>query len=170
MKTTCKSFLIVCICLLQSIATYGQISTKEAPVSFGVQNLSAKSILPAANKVMPVLNMALINQEDKSDEANGLPPRFGYPHPVNYNLTNSGEWTTLANGDKIWRLHIESAAALSINLLYDKFWLPEGVKLFIYSQDKTKHIGAFTAANNKGSKTVLRGFATGLIYSDKITL
>jgi hypothetical protein len=167
---TYKSILIISMCLSHCIATSGQISPKEAPVSFGVQNLSAKSILPAANKVMPALNMALINQEDERDEANGLPPRFGYPHPVNYNLTNSGEWTTLANGDKIWRLNIESAGALSINLLYDRFWLPEGAKLFIYSQDKTKHIGAFTAANNKGGKTVLRGFATGLIYSDKITL
>ncbi|MDR2425074.1 MAG: hypothetical protein LBD59_10195, partial [Prevotellaceae bacterium] len=67
---------------------------------------------------MPALNMALIYQEDESDEANGLPPRFGYSHPVNYDLTNSGEWTTLANGDKIWRLNIECAGALSINLLY----------------------------------------------------
>jgi hypothetical protein len=167
---TYKSVLVISICLLYRIATFGQISTKEMPASFGVQNLSAKSVLPAANKVMPALNMALINQEDESDEASGLPPRFGYPHPVNYDLTNSGEWTTLANGDKIWRLNIESAGALSINLLYDKFYLPEGAKLFIYSQDKTKHIGAFTSANNKGSKTVLRGFATGLIYSDKITL
>jgi hypothetical protein len=73
MKTTHKSFLIICICLLQCIATFGQISTKEAPVSFGVQNLSAKSLLPTANKVTPALNMTLINQEDESDEANGLP-------------------------------------------------------------------------------------------------
>jgi hypothetical protein len=104
---TYKSFLIVIIVLQFIICnTYGQISTKELPVSFNTQSLSAKSIIPAANKIMPTLNMTAIHQEDASDEANGLPPRFGYPHPVNYNLNNSGEWISLPNGDKIWRLNI----------------------------------------------------------------
>lgn len=58
--------------------------------------------------------------------------------------------------------------ALSINLLYDKFWLPDGAKLFVYSADKRQAIGAFTSANNKGTKEELRGFATDLIYSDDI--
>jgi len=150
--------------------THGQISTKELPVSFGIQNLSTKSVLPAANKILPALNMSEIRMEDERDEVAGLPPRFGYPTPVNCNLNNSGEWTKLSNGDRIWRLNIECEKALSINLLYDKFWLPEGAKLFVYSQDKTKHIGAFTSVNNKGTEKEVRGFATGLIYSDKITL
>jgi hypothetical protein len=131
MKTHKLFFLIVIV--LQSILcnTYGQISTNEMPVSFSLQNFSAKSVIPAANKLMPALNMVLINQEDESDDKNGLPPRFGYPFPVSYDLDNSGEWTTLSNGDKIWRLNIECQGALSINLLYDKFWLPEKAKLFI---------------------------------------
>jgi hypothetical protein len=29
------------------------------------------------------------------------------------------------------------------NLLYDKFWLSDGAKFFIYSEDKKQHIGAF---------------------------
>jgi len=63
-------------------------------------------------------------------EAGGFPPRFGYRHDVNYNMENSGEWTDLPNGDKIWRLAISCPGALSINLLYDRFWLPDDAKFF----------------------------------------
>ena len=38
------------------------------------------------------------------------------------------------------------------------------------SSNKKYSIGAFTSKNNKGKKENLRGFATGLIYSDKIVL
>ena len=50
-------------------------------------------------------------------------------------MTNAGNWTVLTNGDKLWTMEISSPNALSINLLYDKFWLPEGTSLFLYSKD-----------------------------------
>jgi len=111
-----------------------------------------------------------LQQEDKEDEEKGIPPRFGYRHKVKYDLTNSGVWYTLPNGDKLWQLEIHCPEALSINLLYDKFWLPKGAKYFVYSQDKKHTLGAFTSINNKGGKEDIQGFATGLVYGDKITL
>lgn len=147
-------------------STYGQLSTKELPVSFEYKNLNSN----VTTKTLPSLDMAIINQEDLEDEKNGVPPRFGYAHKVNYSMDSSGEWSTLANGDRIWRLCISIPEALSINLLYDKFWLPEGGKFFIYSYDKKHSLGAFTSYNNKGTKDSIEGFATGLIYSNKIVL
>jgi len=114
--------------------------------------------------------MKKIEQEDKEDEENGIPPRFGYPHKVNYNLDNSGEWVVLPNGDKLWRLAISCQNALSINLLYDKFWLPDGAKFFVYSNDRKQTIGAMTSINNKGDKSNIQGFATGLVYGENTTL
>tara|TARA_R110002050_G_scaffold290320_1_gene443927 strand:+ start:573 stop:2696 length:2124 start_codon:yes stop_codon:yes gene_type:complete len=92
------------------------------------------------------------------------------PHKVDFNLLNSGVWTSLPNGDKIWQLSIICPDALSINLLYDQFWLPEGAKFFLYTDDQTHMIGAFTSRNNKGSIDKLQGFATGLLYGEKIIL
>lgn len=54
--------------------------------------------------------------------------------------------------------------------MYDRYWLPDGGKLFAYSSDKRHSIGAFTSINNKGSKKSPQGFASGLIYSDNIVL
>ena len=119
---------------------------------------------------MPALDMNRIEQEDVQDEANGLPPRFGYPHEVSLNLENSGRWQELSNGDRLWQLTIRCPQALSINLLYDRFWLPEGGKFFIYTTDRKHSIGAFTSVNNKGDRENVRRFATGLLYGDEVTL
>lgn len=54
--------------------------------------------------------------------------------------------------------------------MYDKFYLPEGGKFFIYSPEKDKKLGAFTYRNNKGDKMHPGAFATSLILSDRIIL
>ena len=156
------------LCLINQ-ESYSQISTNEKPISFG-NNLEKALEQNIPNKVMPSLDMVRINREDKEDDSNGVPPRFGYPHSVNYNLNNSGQWVNLPDGSRLWRLSISCPNALSINLLYDKFWLPDGAKFFVYSYDKKRTLGAFTSANNKGTKDKILGFATGLVYGDKIVL
>jgi hypothetical protein len=155
--------------MLFTINAFGQISTEELPVSFTIE----EEIMQSDNKnlkSLPYIDRERIQQEDIERDANGAPPRFGYRHPVDFNLSNSGQWFSLSNGDKIWKLDIYCPEALSVNLLYDKFWLPDGAKFFVYSNDKKHSIGAFTSVNNKGDEKNLQGFATGLIYSDKVTL
>jgi len=164
-----KSSLISIILLLSFWVVYGQISTSEEPVSFK-SNLPALRTSEKTVKSFALLDMKIIEQEDKEDEANGKPPRFGYRHEVSYDLDNSGEWADLLNGDKIWRLIISCKDALSINLLYDKFWIPEGAKFFVYSNDRKHSIGAFTSKNNFGKRNDIQGFATGLVYGDQVTL
>lgn len=145
-----------------------QISTNEEPISFQEKTIFRS---PSQDiRTMPALNMNIIEQEDMRDEANGIPPRFGYPHKVSFNMQNSGNWQELSNGDKFWQLTVRCPQALSINLLYDKFWLPEGGKFFIYTTDRKHSIGAFTSVNNKGDRSNVQGFATGLLYGDEITL
>ena len=78
-------------------------------------------------------------------------------------MTKDGNRTVITNVDKILTMEISSPNALSINLLYDKFWLPEGTSLFLYSKDKKQYMGGFTSINNKGDSINLKGFATGII-------
>ncbi len=119
---------------------------------------------------MPALDMAKIEAEDKEDEEYDMPPRFGYPHFVDYDLNNSGTWYELPNGDKLWQLNVVCPGALSVNFCYDKFWIPKGGKFFIYSKDRKQYIGAFTSRNNKGDSINIRGFATDLIYCNDVIL
>lgn len=164
-----RNLLISIILLLSYCTVYGQLSTDEEPLSFRT-NVPLLKRSAKAQKITASLDMKKIGQEDIADEENGLPPRFGYKHEVNYNLDNSGEWTELPDGSKMWRLSIACPGALSINLLYDKFWIPDSAKFFIYSNDRKHSIGAFTSVNNKGDRKDIQGFATGLVYGDQVTL
>jgi len=164
-----KHIFITVILFFSFSILYGQITTEEDPISFG-RSVPALPINNNTHKVLPPIDMNQLEQEDLEDEANGIPPRFGFPHEVNYNLNNSGEWLTLPNGDKIWRLSISCPGALSINLLYDRFWLPEGAKFFIYTPDRSHSIGAITSENNKGERDNIQGFASCLVYGEHIIL
>ncbi len=138
--------LIGLVFLLTAIS-YGQISIGGKPQSF--QKASVKSV--AQFQEMGTVDVAAMLAEDEVEEQEGLPYRFGAPFDVNFNLQNSGEWEVLPDASRIWRLRIASTGAYSINLIYDNFYLPPGAELYVYSQDKSMVIGAFTEANNKPS-------------------
>lgn len=120
---------------------------------------------------MPAINLAQLRAEDERDERNNEPPRFGFGHEVDLNLYNAGSWYELPNGDRVWQLSFYCPDAISINFLFEEYWLPEGAVLYIYNKDKSHQIGGFTARNNKvNADRSPRGFATGLVYGDFVTL
>ena len=77
------------------------------------------------------------------------PLRYGYKINVNLTLNNSGEWIELDTGDRLWRLVVESKDALAISLEFNQFFIPEDAHLFIYNQDHSMILGAYTNANNQ---------------------
>ncbi|MCH2218231.1 MAG: secretion system protein Por, partial [Flavobacteriales bacterium] len=75
--------------------------------------------------VMPEFNLQKLKEEDaKNDLDKSKPWRFGFVHNVSHNLTNSGEWTTLPNGDRIWRIKYHSPGAYSLNFMFFDFEMP----------------------------------------------
>lgn len=152
-------------------SSFAQLSTNELPVSFDERlKLAASKRDEIPIITMPKLDMSRIEAEDRENEAKDRPYRFGYSHKVSINLSNSGIWQELPNGDRLWRLNIICPDALSINFLYDKFWIPKEGKFFIYSKDRKHCIGAFTARNNKGDRVNVRGFATELVHGSDVIL
>ena len=98
---------------------------------------------------MPPVDVAALLEEDAQEEKQGVPFRFGFPHDVNYDLTNSGIWEDLADGSRVWRLAIKCPGAYSINIVYDLFDVPDGSRLFVYPGDRSMVLGAFGSHNNK---------------------
>ena len=145
------SFIFVGILILLGInKVEGQISTEELPVSYSLDLNKRANLLDSMSiKILPHLDMAKIEKEDTENKGKERLFRFGDSHKVDYNLNNSGQWTVLSNGDKLWQLKIYCPEALSINLLYDKFWLPEGENFFIFNNNYKQIIGAFTSVNTE---------------------
>ena len=108
-------------------------------------------------------DMDLIRAED---EAEPTKYRVGVAVPVNLDMQNAGSWTELPNGGKIWRLSIEVEGAEALGVYYDNFWLPYGGELYLYNQEKSHMIGAFTEYNNSSDCV----FANQLVEGDKVIL
>jgi len=151
--------LLLITSLLISISSFAQISHGGSPISFN------KNLGTAPVYTTPTINVQPFIEEDKvTDLHKDIAWRFGIEQPVQLNLNNSGLWTTLNNGDRVWRLEVKSPNARSINLNYSNFNLPIGATFFIYN--KSQVLGSFTHANNKSHSE----FSTSLLKGDNAIL
>jgi len=140
-----KNAYIIFFLLFSSI--YSQVSNQGQPKSW-LLNISSQD-----SKIvnLPSFNLEEIKQQDAlNDYRFDAPWRFGYMHNVNYGLEH-GNWTILDNGDRIWRLLIKSKKALSLNFIFDEFYMPEGGYLFLYNDERTDILGAYDSNQNQDS-------------------
>ncbi|MBI5541132.1 MAG: T9SS type A sorting domain-containing protein [Bacteroidia bacterium] len=138
-----------------------QISHGGLPLSFSLNlksNIDKVEIKPLA--------VNYVNNEDLKFPKDGKPPRVGYGLAADLSLNNSGTWTILEDGSKIWQLQIKSQSALALGVYFDLFHLPVGSNLYLYNEDKTQVIGSFNWLNNDESKL----FATEMIYGDLVNI
>lgn len=162
-----KQFLKITLLLIITTVSsnaFSQISSGGTPYS--LRNNYISQSIPLV--IMDPIDIKSLKEKDLLDDEKGRPYRFGIDLDVDLNLENSGQWEILANGDRLWRIGIKSDGAYSINLIFSSYRLPEGASLFIYNEDHSHTIGAFTARNNKShgkfSTTVVKGESIVLEY------
>ncbi len=130
-----------------------QANVEDAPVTFTV----------------PPARLTAAEPEILDDEI-GMPLVRPYQHgvetPVDLGFENAGRWRLLPDGGRLWQLRIVSEGARSLNLVYDDFWMPRGARLFLYNEDRSVVLGAFTQHNNKPHG----GFATDLVPGEATIL
>jgi hypothetical protein len=80
-------------------------------------------------------------------------------------LSNSGLWEQLPNGDRIWRLIVKAEGALGLVALYDRFIIPQGAVLYLSNPDKSVIWGGFTSKNNPDPAS---GYSTAMIAGETI--
>lgn len=111
-------------------------------------------------------DMEKIYAEDEVAAQNGGAYRAGVAVIVNKSIENSGTWTDLPDGGKVWRLKLTSPGAQALGVYYDDFWIPFGGELYLYNEAGDQVIGAFTEKSNNPDCI----FANQLIQGDKVTL
>ncbi len=150
------SFLFI----LASIKSQTDASIR--PYSFQHKaNLNSNTIsMPAFD-----LERELIAEHQNRINKSGM-YRFGYEHQTSINFNNSAGWTVLPNGDKIAQLHLKSDGALSINIIFSDFYLPENTYLHVYNTEKSTLVGAYTSLNNNLNHIL----GTDLIKGDEMVI
>jgi hypothetical protein len=157
--TYLSAFLLI---ILTSFVS-AQISQPATPPSFLKTGLTGE--VPSIS--MEKVDVERLLQEDLIfDTVKDIPWRFGENLYVNINPENSGIWDILPNGDKLWRVSVESEGAYTINLTFDRYKLAPGAQLFVYNEDRSRVLGAFTDYNNQEDGY----FATTLVEGDHVTI
>lgn len=163
-----KISILLLIFSFVSSNVFSQISEGGVPPSFKLT--STRSTSSSRIKEYKVeANKKQINKllrEEAFNISQTKPSPIATVLPVDYNLTEDGDWTTIQDDIRICRLKINAPDALGIILTYSNFFIPEGNKLFIYNKDKSQVLGAYTNITNPDGGS----FSTEIVYGDELTL
>ena len=134
-----RKLIIVCSLLLLGANSFAQQGDGGLP-----RGSELKASIEARTFAAP--NVDLLRIEDAIVDENKTGPwRFGYNNTTNLNMSNSGTWTVLQNGGKVWQLKLVCQNALTVNLTLDNVVIPEGNELYVYNENKDFIVGKFTS-------------------------
>lgn len=96
---------------------------------------------------MPPFDVRKALLRSEQDKARFKSLEFAHKFHVHLRPDNSGV-TFSTGGMNVWRVGIRSEKAYSLNILFSKFRVPEGAKVFVYNSDQTEVLGSYTHRNN----------------------
>ncbi|MBT8130933.1 MAG: proprotein convertase P-domain-containing protein [Gammaproteobacteria bacterium] len=141
-KATATAMVMLLVWLNPSYALQG-----EKPLSQSMQKrISIERV--AVRELAAVDRVALLAQDDKNAKV-GTPLRFAIPEKVSLSPANSGHWTKLPNGDRVWQLRFAAAGATDLNFGFTDYRLPQGARLYIVSELDGYYQGPYTSRHNK---------------------
>ena len=147
MRYTLISFSILVFFLFSGLSSFAQISHGGYPYF-----KTTASQMKFETVLMPVEKMHKLKSERAVETSSRLKhAKYAHEFIVNKTSDNSGIWTVLPNGQRVWNLAITSPGAYSLSIVFDKFRLPKGGKLFVYNYTNDRVLGAYTKKNNKNS-------------------
>jgi lysyl endopeptidase len=112
---------------------------------------------------LPALDSLVFNETNNSREKIN---QYGVPIPVDINILKDSKKDTLPNGTIIYQYGIVSNHAVSLNLIFNRFKLRSGSKLFIVSSSNENYVGAYTSLNNNQFNSL----GTDIIFDSKIII
>ena len=141
-----KHFIIYFgLCLFLSVSVKAQISHGGQPLPLTATKSQTEDLFIT----MPPFDLAeqlRLDSLEATDLRSGF--RFAYKFMTDYTPENSGVRFILPDGTKVWRLGIRSEGALSLNIMFSKYHLPEGARVFLYNSDQSEVLGSFNHLNN----------------------
>lgn len=153
-----KYFFTACIAIqsllfvLNTSPLQAQVRTKRFSQT---QDLSAFGVSAGNKQATPTLSLSVIDAaplllEDETEAKQGRPFRFGLNRTVDVDIIGAAAQSE-QNGTRTYSYQITADGAFSINLIFDRFQLKPGSKLYLYNGDRTMLIGPITDAQNPRS-------------------
>jgi len=162
-----KIYTSIFVISLIAVFQFGEASAQTTDVGSPMSWISKAPLKKPVITPLPEIDVETLKLEDEINRANHAGPwRFGFPHEVEVDLLSEGTRDRAYGGGHIYRMTFTSQGALSMNVFFHKFNLPEGAFLHVYNSDRSILDGAYTAANNQPDGML----ATIPIHGDQITV
>lgn len=115
---------------------------------------------------LPKPNMEAIRSEDEQRDKNGELYRIGVAAYTNISTTNSGQWITKENGDRVWQLHVKFQDAEALSFLFSTFKIYDNTSVDVFDNKGARLHKTLTQAD------VLDHFQQNmaLCFGDEMTL
>ncbi len=146
--------LLCLVCVLFMADLNAQISEGGMPHSTSLMSLKSATSFPQ-------VRLENLDIEKLRTEAvhNNQPCRYGIYKDTIIDLKAAAKVDVISGKGKIWRLEIRNENALSLQVTFDRFKVPEGAQLFLYNEEMTRIAGAFTKQNMRDdSRFVIADF------------
>jgi subtilisin-like proprotein convertase family protein len=124
------------------------VSKEANPLSLAGNVMSIKDVDIVRTDV---LDFEAAIQESARMAETGGPLRFAIPVESDYTVDNSGTWETLPGGKVLWRLRVASPGALSLNIGFTRYSMPDGGTMTLLTTDGREVMRPFTAKDNAPS-------------------
>jgi lysyl endopeptidase len=148
--------LLLCLLILMQQVADAQLSKGGKPIAWGTLKSSFQWI--SLDDV--VVEDFLL--EDRADALRGIKNRrIARGIPVSLNPERDGTWDWVSDGTRIWRLGIRGKGARALGLVFNRYFLEEGARLFLYDPMNKMVLGAYTSANNKSTAMLPVGYLPG---------
>ncbi len=99
--------------------------------------------------VLPAVDRQAARAADERRAARGAVPHFAVAREVRITPWTHGSWRPAGRERTRWRLRIASPEALSLNLAFGLYSMPEGGRLTLASADGGRRVGPFTERDNE---------------------
>ncbi len=158
----------ITLLLLLALATHvaAQVSERGTPPSFDYTSRVSWSDEVDYHELYIPFTIADLKAQDLSRKDDRTPPRIAQNIAVDLDMEQAGTWSTLAGGERVWRLRIAAPEATALMLYYSNFYLPQGGKLYIYNTDRSHLLGAYTHNTHPQQGA----FATEFVAGDECIL
>jgi hypothetical protein len=141
---------LYCLIFLLAIpvhqGVFAQLSRGGKPIGDGTMQSSFQWINLDDARVEDLL------LEDQADALRGMKnQRIAREIPVSLNPERDGTWEGLPDGTRIWRVGIRGTGAWALGIVFNRYILEEGARIFLFDPMMKKILGAYTSENNKSS-------------------
>jgi hypothetical protein len=158
-----NKLLIFIFYILSYKVAFSQTQNLGKPYSF-----NKKVALTKKSYILPILNnLDLYNYYSDLNKNSGHKMlQYGHAIDLDLNFFQNAHKFKTENNINVYQFKLESQSAVSLNVIFSEFKLEQGTIMYIFSEDKSQFIGAYTSLNNNSDNVL----GTELLYSPKIVI